>query len=95
MVILIRSKPVVAKPIEWADRLRIKPIGWTLTCPWCDTKQWMGLKNLYVGKDGSRNNHQCKHCGAGTEPRGGWKKLTAEDVFKPKAPGWRSIDRQF
>lgn len=93
MAILVNHKIAIGKPIQWSDRTRKKPVCYMLKCPWCREEQWVSVSRLYVGSDGSKNNHQCKHCGAGTEPRGGWDKRKAEpeDVFKPKCPGWRSI----
>ena len=90
-MIRIKSRRAQSEPIEWADRLKLNPIAWIVTCPWCQCDQWVSLKHLYVGKDRSKRNYQCKHCSAGTEPRGGWDKTKAEEVFKPKCPGWRSI----
>lgn len=93
MVIQVNHKKVKAKAIEWSDTTRMNPICFILKCPYCQVSQWVNKKNLYIGADNSKNNHQCRHCNQGTKRKLMWTdRPKPEDVFKPKTPGWRSLN---
>jgi hypothetical protein len=94
MVIRVNHKKTIAKAVEWADKKRKKPIGFMLKCPYCHKSQWVHKKQLYIGYNGTKNNHRCKHCRIGLariRKFGDPTYLAPQDGFFPRSPGWRSI----
>lgn len=83
------------KPIQWADRERTKAIGFLVRCPYCMRQQWAKTDYLFVAYDGTTNNLRCKFCHI-CKVRPGSKLRrevapTIESLFRPSAPGWRSL----
>ena len=92
--ISIGDQKVSAKAIEWADKLRLNPYGFLVTCPHCHKEQWFQKSTLYIAHDNTKNNLRCKFCRKGKQPKRMWGDPTysSHPNFRPKNPGWRSLD---